>query len=416
MEFDDRKEFEAFLREQHGFQDRVVPWMGRWVAGFLQGLSSFQHWDRRCREYYHDLEGRVADWQYAQAAKSVQLYYAFRKGSEKVQATSSSLSWTNAKERARRELRRQGKAFQTEKTYMYWIERFSRRAGADRLEECSTQHVKDFLTFLAVEKQVAIATQNQAFNALLFLYRYVLGVSISELTAVPRSRPKRKLPVVLPVDQISVIVRRMRSPYKLMAALMYGSGIRLNECLSLRHKDLDTENRVITVRQGKGDKERYTVVSGECLPMLREQIADSRKIYEQDRRAGRPGVALPTALAKKYPDAATDLSWFWVFPAPRESVDPRSGVVRRHHIHAASLQKAFKRACREAGVGANVHLHCLRHSFATHLIESGYDIRTVQELMGHSDVSTTMIYTHVSKRNKLGVVSPGDSLSWMSDE
>ena len=145
--------------------------------------------------------------------------------------------------------------------------------------------------------------------------------------------------------------------------------------------------------------------------MLRKQIAASRKLYDQDRRAGRPGVALPSALAQKYPDAATNLSWFWVFPAPRESVDPRSRIVRRHHIHSASLQKAFKQACRESGVGAEVHLHTLRHSFATHLIESGYDIRTIQELMGHSDVSTTMIYTHVSKRNKLGVGSPGDSLS-----
>jgi integron integrase len=416
MDFDDRNEFEVFLQDEHGFQERVIPWMVRWVAGFLQGLASFQHWDQRSREYYHDLEGRVADWQYAQAAKSVQLYYAFRKGREKVQEASPSLSWTEVEETARRELRRQGKALQTEKTYLYWIERFRRRVGSDRPEECSTQHVKDFLTWLAVEKHVAIATQNQAFNALLFLYRYVLGVSIKELTAIPRSRPKKRLPVVLPVDQISSIVRRMRGPYKLMAALMYGSGIRLNECLSLRHKDLDIENRVLTVRQGKGDKDRYTVISGECLPMLCEQIAASRKLYERDRRAGRPGVALPSALSGKHPDAATDLSWFWVFPAPRESVDPRSRIVRRHHIHAASLQKAFKRACREAGVGANVHLHSLRHSFATHLVEAGYDIRTVQELMGHSDVSTTMIYTHVSKRNKLGVVSPGDSLSWESDE
>ncbi len=411
MEFADRKEFEAFLKDEHGFPDKAIPWMGRWVAGFLQGLASFQHWDRRCKEYYQDLEGRVAGWQYAQAAKSIQLYYSFRTGGGPLHAASRTLSWTDIRESARREMRRQGKALQTEKTYMYWIERFSRCAGPDSPSDCSTQHVKDFLTWLAVEKRVAVATQNQAFNALLFLYRYVLGISIRELTAIPRSRAGKRLPVVLPVEQISSILGRLRPPYKLMAMLMYGSGIRLNECLSLRHKDIDLENRVLTVRQGKGDKDRYTVIPGESVPMLRNQIDASRKLYEQDRYAGRPGVALPSALAHKYPDAATDLSWFWVFPAPRESVDPRSRIVRRHHIHSASLQKAFKRACRDAGVGAEVHLHALRHSFATHLIESGYDIRTIQELMGHSDVSTTMIYTHVSKRNRLGVVSPGDSLS-----
>ncbi len=410
MEFADRREFEAFLKDEHGFPERVVPWMGRWVAGFLEGLASFQDWDRRSKEYYRDLEGRVADWQYAQAAKAIQLYYSFRKDDDPTDACATDLSWTDITESARREIRRQGKALQTEKTYVYWIERFRRFVGSASPGDCETQHVKDFLTWLAVEKRVAVATQNQAFNALLFLYRYVLGVSIRELTAIPRSRAGKRLPVVLPVEQISSIIRRMLPPYRLMAMLMYGSGIRLNECLSLRHKDIDLENRVLTVRQGKGDKDRYTVISGESIPILRNQMAASRRLYDQDRRAGRPGVELPSALAQKYADAATNLSWFWVFPAPRESVDPRSRIVRRHHIHSASLQKAFKRACRQAGVGAQVHLHTLRHSFATHLIESGYDIRTIQELLGHSDVSTTMIYTHVSKRNKLGVVSPGDSL------
>ena len=343
MEFADRKEFEAFLRDEHGLPDKVIPWMGRWVADFLQGLASFYHWDGRCKEYYRDLDGRFADWQYAQAAKSIQLYYSFRRGADALDTATTTLSWTDTIDSARREIRRQGKALQTEKTYIYWIERFARAAGPDSPGDCSAQQVKDFLTRLAVEKRVAVATQNQAFHALLFLYRYVLGISIRELSAIPRSRAAKRLPVVLPVEQISSILGRMRAPYQLMAMLMYGSGIRLNECLSLRYKDIDLENRVLTVRQGKGDKDRYTV--------------------------------------------------------------------RRHHIHSGSLQKAFKRACRDAGVGAEVHLHTLRHSFATHLIESGYDIRTIQELLGHNDESTTMIYTHVSKRNRLGVVSPGDSLS-----
>lgn len=225
--------------------------------------------------------------------------------------------------------------------------------GAAQPAQCATQHVKDFLTYLAVERNVALATQYQAFNALLFLYRYVLGTFIRELSSIPRSRPARRLPVVLSVEEISAIVRRMNAPYQVMAALMYGNGIRLNECLSLRHKDIDLEHKVLTVRNGKGGKDRYTVISAECLPLLRDQLAQSRELHEQDRRAGRPGVELLHALGNKYPDAGTDLSWFWVFPAPRESVDPRSGIGRCHHIYASSLQKAFKHASRNAGVSSS---------------------------------------------------------------
>lgn len=410
MVFDDRKEFERFLREENGFQEMVIPWMARWVQGFLVGLDSPAHWDQRCREYYGELEGRVRDWQYAQAAKSVQLYLAFRNRSNSNVPVSDPGSWMEVEETARREMRRQGKSLQTEKTYIYWISRFASHGGPSQPVACSTQHVKDFLTWLAVEKHVSLSTQNQAFNALLFLYRFVLGGAIGDLKAIPRSRPTKRLPVVLTVDQISSIIKKMKAPYSLMAALMYGSGIRLNECLALRHKDIDVDRQVLTVREGKGDQDRYSVIPATCIPLLERQLAASRILFGRDRRAGRAGVALPDALESKYPRAGSQLSWFWVFPAPRESVDPRTGVARRHHVHSSSLQKAFKDACREAGVGSHAHLHSLRHSFATHLIESGYDIRTVQELMGHRDVSTTMIYTHVAKRNKLGVRSPADAL------
>jgi integron integrase len=409
MEFRDRQGFTEFLKEQK-FDPKAVPWMARWVAEFLRGLGSMNEWEKRCHEYYKHLRGRVEPWRVSQAAKSVQLYYTFLSRGPTGHPVAERLSWETAGDRARREIRRQGKSFQTEKTYLYWIERFSRRMARIRPEDCSSQHVKDFLTWLANERHVAVATQNQAFNALLFLYRYVLGTAIHDLVAVPRARPGKRLPVVLEAQEISAILSRMRMPYSLMAALMYGSGIRLTECLTLRHKDIDLAKRVITVRQGKGDKDRYTVIAAECVPLLEQQLETSRRMHARDRREKRPGVALPDALQGKYPSAETELGWFWVFPAPRESVDPRSGIARRHHIYSSSLQRAFKTACREAGTRSDAHLHSLRHSFATHLIEAGYDIRTVQELLGHHDVSTTMIYTHVSRRNKLGVVSPADSL------
>lgn len=412
MDLNDREGFERFLREEQGYEEKVIPWMVRWVRGFLSGLDSPAQWDQRCREFYAELENRVAGWQYAQAAKSVQLYLEFYRRSNSNVPVIRVGSWEEVEETARREIRRQGKSLQTEKTYVYWITRFRNYRTTPQPVGCSTQHVKDFLTFLAAEKRVSVATQNQAFNALLFLYRFVLGRSIADLNAIPRSRPSKRLPVILSADQISAIIGRMKPPYALMAALMYGSGIRLNECLSLRHKDIDLEHQVLTVRQGKGDTDRYSVIPSSCLTLLQDQLAASRAVFVKDRKAGRPGVALPGALERKYPDAGKEIAWFWVFPAPRESIDPRTHVVRRHHMYSSSLQKAFKRACREVGVGGGAHLHSLRHSFATHLIESGYDIRTVQELMGHRDVSTTMIYTHVAKRNKLGVTSPADALRW----
>ena len=409
MEFSDREQFAAYLKRQ-GFPQRVVPWMVRWVAGFVRELGSFEDWDKCSKDYYARLDERVQGWQVSQAAKSVQLYHTFLEASPRKGPERRRLSWEEARVTAREEIRRQGKSLQTEKTYLYWINRFGRQLAETRPDECTTQHVKDFLTWLASERRVAMATQSQAFNALLFFYRYVLGTKIDDLTAVPRAHRAKRLPVVLEASEISAILSNMRDPYRLMAALMYGSGIRLKECLMLRHKDVNLDKRVLTVRQGKGNKDRYTVISGECVPLLKRQLEQSRKLYEGDRREQRPGVALPDALEGKYRNAGTELRWFWVFPAPRESVDPRSGIARRHHIYPSSLQKAFKIACREGGIRSDAYLHSLRHSFATHLVEAGYDIRTIQELLGHHDVSTTMIYTHVSKRNKLGVVSPADAL------
>lgn len=246
MEFPQREAFAEYLRDKQRIQPQAVPWMVKWVEEFLEGLDSPAHWEERCNAYYRQLESRVAPWRYTQAAKSVQLYRAFLSTDASGPPRPQPGSWIDVKEAYRGELRRQGRSLQTEKTYLNWITRFANRFSDSHPESLETQHVKEFLTWLAVERRVSSATQNQAFNALLFLYRYVLLKPINELSSIPRSRPTRRLPVVLSIDQISSIIRLMRSPYRLMAALMYGSGIRLNECLSLRHKDLNLETRVLT--------------------------------------------------------------------------------------------------------------------------------------------------------------------------
>jgi integron integrase len=265
-----------------------------------------------------------------------------------------------------------------------------------------------FLDHLANERDVAASTHNQALSALLFLYRDVLGVELPWLGDIARPRRPRRLPVVLTREEVQRVLAVMEGSHALMARLLYGTGMRLMECVRLRVKDLDLARGEIVVRQGKGGKDRMTMVPRALVADLRVQLARARVLFAADRQASAPGIELPHALAAKYPGSGASWGWFWVFPAAAPSRDPRSGTVRRHHAHEESLQRAIKRAVRDAGLAKPATTHSLRHSFATHLLESGYDIRTVQELLGHSDVSTTMIYTHVLNRGGRGVVSPLD--------
>jgi integron integrase len=246
-------------------------------------------------------------------------------------------------------------------------------------------------------------------NALIFLYRHVLEKDIGdkELNAV-RAVYKRRLPVVLTVKEVHAIFDRLTGVHRLMAMLIYGCGLRLQEGLSLRIKDVDLEQNMVIIRSGKGDKDRRTVLPEAVKDDLIRHISESRALYEQDRKENMNGVYLPGALEKKYPNAGKEWSWFWVFPSKSLSVDPRTHTVRRHHMHPASLQKAFKTSVIESGLTKPASVHTLRHSFATHLLENGYDIRTIQELLGHRNLQTTMIYTHVASKNILGVRSPLD--------
>ncbi len=259
-----------------------------------------------------------------------------------------------------------------------------------------------------MERNVSKATQRQAFNALLMFYRHVIEVPITSLSDVVPSARQRKLPVVLSRDEVHRIFSFLEGDTLIAAKLMYGCGLRLAECLSLRIKDLDFEKGMITVRSGKGDKDRVTILPDTMKKTLLAHLERIRELHDQDKISGLPGVALPDALEKKYPNGGQEWGWFWIFPSMRLSSDPRSGIQRRFHMYPTTVQKSFHSAVLRADIPKRASVHTLRHSFATHLLEVGYDIRTIQTLLGHSNVSTTMIYTHVAGTNMLGVISPMD--------
>jgi integron integrase len=267
-----------------------------------------------------------------------------------------------------------------------------------------------FLSYLATEKRVAASTQNQALNAIVFLYKQVLQKEIGDLGPTERAKHPERLPTVMSREEAGRLLTAMTGIYQLMAKLLYGCGLRLMECVRLRIKDVDFDQNQILVRDGKGMKDRVTMLPEQLKPLLVEQIKRVCILHEQDLRNGLGEVYLPYALERKYPHAAWEMNWQYVFPADRISVDTRSGRMRRHYISEDGLQRAVQRAARTAGLAKPVSPHTFRHSFATHLLEAGYDIRTVQELLGHKDVSTTMIYTHVMKRGGMGVKSPLDTL------
>lgn len=299
-------------------------------------------------------------------------------------------------------------SYRTEETYCQWIRRYILFFGKRHPLEMGEGEINTFLSHLATKGKVAASTQNQALSALLFLYREVLGRELGQLEGVVRAKRPQRLPVVLTRQEVKQVLANMDGVPRLMAGLMYGAGLRLAECLSLRVKDLDFGRGEITVRQGKGGKDRVTVFPATLKSPLRTHLEKVKALHEHDLANGYGVAPLPDALARKYPNAGREWAWQFVFPSSTICRHPRTGKPVRYHLHESVLQKALKHAARAADIPKNVHSHSLRHSFATHLLERGQDIRTVQELLGHSDVSTTMIYTHVLNRGGLGVVSPAD--------
>lgn len=302
-------------------------------------------------------------------------------------------------------------SIRTEQSYLDWIKRYIIFHDKQHPASLGASEVEAFLTHLAVKRRVAASTQNQAKSALLFLYRDVLNNELPWLDNVEKAKTPQRLPVVLTRAEVQALLTCLEGTDWLMGSLLYGAGLRLMECVRLRIKDVDLERKEILVRDGKGNKDRVTMLPLALVQPMKQQIARVRQQHTLDLRAGAGSVYLPNALAVKYPNAAHEWFWQYVFPAAKTSVDPRSGAVQRHHLSEQNLQRAIKQAVRDADLSKPASPHTLRHSFATHLLEGGYDIRTVQELLGHNDVSTTMIYTHVLNKGGRGVHSPLDILT-----
>jgi integron integrase len=406
--------YKSFLLSKGTIKPNYIPYYFKWVGdcySFLNISDSIRINSAQKEEFLSHMAKSFEDWQVKQADTALRLYdYFLSQHSESPSAvlTGEDGDWKSIEEKMRKALRLRHLAYSTEKTYLLWLNSFRAFIKDKVPAQLLGQDLQSFLSYLAVERKVSASTQNQALNALVFLYRHVLGKNIdNELSAV-RAHYRRRLPVVLTIKEIEQIFDYLDNPQLLMAKLIYGCGLRLQECLRLRIKDIDLEQNVVIVRSGKGDKDRRTVLPESLKDELILHISEVKDLHDKDRRENISGVGLPHALERKYPNAGKEWGWFWLFPSKSLSLDPHTLIVRRHHVHPVFLQRAFYDAVRKAGIAKQASVHTLRHSFATHLLEKGYDIRTIQELLGHANLQTTMIYTHVASKNILGVRSPLD--------
>ena len=415
------QKYGEFLLKANLVPERMAPFFVRWVRWFLKYGGSEASLAERMDRFCANLEqsGRWKDWQIAQAERAVRVYFVNylkqtdwnKRPESKVWDTEGRVDGLAALAELRERLRTKHYSYRTEQTYMDWSRRF-----LDYATECqkaprptvAPETVRDYLAYLAIQQHVSAATQNQAFHAILFLCREVLALDVEGLAAGVRAKKGDRLPTVLSGEETRSLLDALTGLPRLMSRVIYGGGLRVTECCRLRVKDLDFENNLLFVRSGKGDKDRSTILATGVREELQKHLEEVRALYEMDRKAGLAGVWLPDALDRKYPNAAAEWSWYWVFPSPGLAVDPRAGVVRRHHIGDAVLQRAVREAALSIGFSKPVSVHTLRHSFATHLLLRGVDIRQIQECLGHSNVETTMVYTHVVKDLRSPVVSPLD--------
>ncbi len=422
-----RTDFQAFLSQLGTIPEDKTKFYVHWVQRFLKSCN-FQLENinaDRVSQYLDSLDAdeKVADWQVKQAADAVILYVeqylkrplkqitSLAKDSKSTSIDQKGpLQWEQTLEEAKNVIRLRHYSLSTEKTYLGWIARFKTFMQDHDPHLLEANDMKKYLTHLALHGRVSASTQNQAFNALLFLYRHILHMEVDDLTSVARAKRKMNLPTVLSRDEVKRLLSFLDGPYLLMGQLMYGCGLRLMECLRLRIKDVDFENDLLMIRSGKGEKDRALMMPGKIREELAKHVASVKEIHDQDVKIGYGEVSLPDALEKKYPSAPKEWGWQWVFPAEKLSVDPRTGKVMRWHIHPAAIQRAVKEAVMKASLPKKASCHTLRHSFATHLLEQGHNIRTIQELLGHKHVNTTMIYTHVIRKKPSEIKSPLDGL------
>lgn len=366
-----------------------------------------------------EADKNIADWQVRQAADAVITYVelflkkqlkATHHNDSVAKTVKMSPAWRQVFQNARDTIRLRHYSLSTEKTYLGWISRFITYVGNREPSVINGNDIKSYLTSLAVHSRVSASTQNQAFNSLLFLCRHVLHCEVNNFDDVVRAKKGVYLPTVLSKEEVKSLLSYLDGQFLLMAQIMYGCGLRLAECLRLRVKDIDFKNDLIIVRAGKGDKDRSLVIPDTIRHSLEEQLSIVKDIHKKDLAIGHGEVSLPNALEKKYPQAGKSLGWQWVFPAGKLSVDPRSGKIMRWHVHPSLIQRAIKEAVKKADLPKMASCHTLRHSFATHMLEAGHNIRVIQELLGHKHVNTTMIYTHVMRKQSSGITSPLDSL------
>jgi integron integrase len=412
--------YAKFLREKALALPKHQPFLVRWVKEFLYFAGSHKGYtfEQTLDLFLAEIGGRVGikPWQIQQAADAVRIYrYQYRGAGKKDEKTAGAHKTHTDGEslltRLREVLRLRHYSSSTERTYLDWSGRFldyRRQTGLSG--DPTAADVKAFLTRLAMVEKVSASTQNQAFSALLLLFREVLRTDLEEMAQTVRARRGKRLPTVLSAGEVQALLAAMEPEYRLMAKLLYGSGMRLMELLLLRVKDIDFDAGLIMVRGGKGDKDRTTLLPESLREELKNHLVKVRKWHEADLAQGRGEAPLPDALARKYPNAGREWGWQYAFPADKVAVDPSDGKMRRYHVYEKTLQSAVRRAVRKAGIAKPASAHTLRHSFATHLLLNGTDIREIQELLGHSSVETTMIYTHVARDLKAKARSPLDAL------
>jgi len=409
------QQFNDFLKQKTSVSTQNSKFYVRWInlcCNFLKINPGSQIEHNNKGNFLSHLAETHEEWQIRQADYALNLYIYFlsHKNSEQNQnKLDTAAEWIILVDRVRESMRLKHLSIRTERTYLKWLRDFYSFVHHKLPTDIKSDDVRDFLSYLASERKVSASTQNQAFNALLFMFRHGLGKNNLQIEDTVRAKVKRRIPVVCSNEEIKRILKEMCGVPFLMARLTYGSGLRLMECMRLRIGDVDLERGVLTVHGGKGDKDRCTLLPETIKKDLIRQIEVVHGIYEDDRRHKVAGVMLPNALERKYPKAGTKWEWQWLFPGRKLSTDPITKKVRRHHIHQVLFQRAFAKAVKAAKIPKRITVHTLRHSFATHLLEKGTDIRTVQELLGHANLQTTMIYTHVAKKNILGVKSPLDN-------